>query len=222
MTLATFYHKMDHCMAPSCDGRLIQHPFSIIWSPCRWRRLHGWSAANRSSDTHQQVDCLPICIVSCPREMGGWGHTLRTPTVCLYIMGLASRVSAITVKSTVISVLNSPNSIAPADRVRSVALEVCICPYVRTGSTTANNITQRLKLDTAHGLGPETPVAGGSLRGGKKSVAEWQFCKKIVCSSHFQPWLVAIGGWRLVALALGGWRLAVVGGWWWLAAGGGW
>mmetsp|Transcript_70485 Transcript_70485/g.117733 ORF Transcript_70485/g.117733 Transcript_70485/m.117733 type:complete len:227 (+) Transcript_70485:266-946(+) len=38
---------------------------------------------------------------------------LRTPTVCLYIMGLASRVSAITVKSTVISVLNSPNSIAP-------------------------------------------------------------------------------------------------------------
>ena len=47
------------------------------------------------------------------------------------------------------------------------------------------------------------------------------FVKKTACSSYVQPWLVAIGGWRL---ATGGWwRLVVVGGgWWWLVAVGDW
>ena len=66
-------------------------------------------------------------------------------------------------------------------------------------------------------------VARAVLKGEKKSVPK-QFCKKTACSSYVQPWLVAIGGWRLVAVGGGwrrfGWRL-VVGGWW-LAAGGWW
>ena len=87
--------------------------------------------------------------------------------------------------------------------------------------------------------GPDHRVwhTGGSLRGKEKtSVRERQFCKKTACSSYIQPWLVAIGGWRLVAtgdwrLAVGDWRLVVVdGGWrrlvvddWWLVAvGSGW
>ena len=62
------------------------------------------------------------------------------------------------------------------------------------------------------------------------------FSKTTACSSYVQPWLVAIGGWRLVEiagwrLAVGGWRrLAavgsswqlVMGGWWRLVAVGGW
>ena len=61
----------------------------------------------------------------------------------------------------------------------------------------------------------------GSLREEKKRVPERQFCKKTACCSHVQPWLVAIGGWRLVPTVGGGWWL-VIGGWWWLAVGGGW
>ena len=58
------------------------------------------------------------------------------------------------------------------------------------------------------------------LKRGKKSVPERQFCTNTVCSSYVQPWLVAIGGWRL---ATGGWwRLVVVGGGWWLVNGGWW
>ena len=65
---------------------------------------------------------------------------------------------------------------------------------------------------------------GGSLRGGGGGVPERQFCKKTACSSYVQPWLVAIGGWRLVAiggwLAVGDWRLVAVGaGWWWVIGG---
>ena len=72
-------------------------------------------------------------------------------------------------------------------------------------------------------------MPGRSLREKKKGegVAERQSCKKTACSSYVQPWLVAVSGWRLVAiggwrLAVGGWRLPVGGGWWWLAAVGGW
>ena len=53
------------------------------------------------------------------------------------------------------------------------------------------------------------------------------FSKTTACSSYVQPWLVAIGGWRLVEiagwrLAVGGWWLAVVGGSWQLVMGGWW
>ena len=54
------------------------------------------------------------------------------------------------------------------------------------------------------------------------------FSKTTACSSYVQPWLVAIGGWRLVEiagwrLAVGGWRrLAAVGGSWQLVMGGWW
>ena len=56
---------------------------------------------------------------------------------------------------------------------------------------------------------------------------ERQFCKKTACSSYVQPWLVAIGDWRLAVggdwrLAVGDWRLVVVGGGWWLVIGGWW
>ena len=71
-------------------------------------------------------------------------------------------------------------------------------------------------------LSPSYPLrrGGGSLRGGGESVPERQYCKKTVCSSHVQPWLVAIGGWQL---AIGGWwRLVVVGGGWWWVIGGWW
>ena len=41
----------------------------------------------------------------------------------------------------------------------------------------------------------------------KRTVPERQFCQKTACSSYVQPWLAAVGGWRLVAF--GGWRLVV-------------
>ena len=58
------------------------------------------------------------------------------------------------------------------------------------------------------------------LKREKKSVPEWQFCKKTACSSYIQPWLVAIGGWQLATGVW--WRLVVVGGGWWLVIGGSW
>ena len=49
-----------------------------------------------------------------------------------------------------------------------------------------------------------------------------------MCSSYVQPWLVVIGGrrlvvgnWRLVAVG-GGWQRLVVGDWWLVAVGSGW
>ena len=64
--------------------------------------------------------------------------------------------------------------------------------------------------------------------GGKKLFQNMVFSKTTACSSYVQPWLVAIGGWRLVEiagwrLAVGGWRrLAAVGGSWQLVMGGWW
>ena len=52
----------------------------------------------------------------------------------------------------------------------------------------------------------------------KKLFRNMVFSKTTACSSYVQPWLVAIGGWRLVEIA--GWRLAISG-WRWLAAVGG-
>ena len=66
----------------------------------------------------------------------------------------------------------------------------------------------------------------GVLNGKKKSVPVPIFPKKPAGTPCAQPWLVAVGGWRLAAvggwqLATGGWwRLVVVGGGWWLAVGG--
>ena len=47
------------------------------------------------------------------------------------------------------------------------------------------------------------------------------FAKKTACSSYVQPWLVAIGGWQLVAVDGGCWQL-VVGDWWLVVVGSGW
>ena len=69
--------------------------------------------------------------------------------------------------------------------------------------------------------------AGVSLTGKKKKKKECSgFPKKPAGTPCAQPWLVAVGGWRLAAvggwqLATGGWwRLVVVGGGWWLTVGG--
>ena len=62
------------------------------------------------------------------------------------------------------------------------------------------------------------PLAERSLTG-KKSVPVLVFPKKPAGTPCAQPWLVAVGGWRLVAV--GGWRLAV-GNWRLVAVGGGW
>ena len=66
----------------------------------------------------------------------------------------------------------------------------------------------------------DTDGRGVLKRGKKKVFLNGSFCKKTACSSYVQPWLVAIGGWRL---ATGGWwRLVVVDGGWWLVIGGWW
>ena len=67
--------------------------------------------------------------------------------------------------------------------------------------------------------------AGVSLTENKKKECSG-FPKKPAGTPCAQPWLVAVGGWRLAAvggwqLATGGWwRLVVVGGGWWLTVGG--
>ena len=76
-------------------------------------------------------------------------------------------------------------------------------------------------------------ASGVSLTEKKKSVPAPVFPKKPAGTPCAQPWLVAVGGWRLAAvgywqLATGGWwRLVVVrrlvaGGWWLEAVGSGW
>ena len=72
------------------------------------------------------------------------------------------------------------------------------------------------------------PKTRGVLNGKKKKKKKkvFRFPKKPAGTPCAQPWLVAVGGWRLAAvggwqLATGGWwRLVVVGGGWWLAVGG--
>ena len=71
-------------------------------------------------------------------------------------------------------------------------------------------------------------TARAVLNGKKKSVPEPVLPKKPAGTPCAQPWLVAVGGWRLAAVggwrsATGGWwRLVVVGGGWWLVIGGWW
>ena len=60
---------------------------------------------------------------------------------------------------------------------------------------------------------------GRSLTEKKKLFRNMVFSKTTACR-YVQPWLVAIGGWRLVEIA--GWRLAAVGGSWQLVMGGWW
>ena len=73
---------------------------------------------------------------------------------------------------------------------------------------------------------PGAPLTGRSLTEKKKLFQYMVFSKMTACSSYVQPWLVAIGGWRLVEIAgwelvIGGsWRLAAVDGWWLVAVGG--
>ena len=63
-----------------------------------------------------------------------------------------------------------------------------------------------------------TPGTRGVLNGEKKNVPVPVFPKKPAGTPCAQPWLVAVGGWRLAAV--GGWQLVVGGGWQWLAVGG--
>ena len=78
------------------------------------------------------------------------------------------------------------------------------------------------------GLRRTAALVRAVLNGKKKSVPEPVFPKKPAGTPCAQPWLVAVGSWRLVAvggwqLATGGWwRLVVVSGGWWLVIGGGW
>ena len=67
---------------------------------------------------------------------------------------------------------------------------------------------------------PSTKSTRAVLKREKKRCPKRQFCKKTVCSSYVQSWLMAIGGWRLVAI--GSWSRLAVGGGWQLAVGGGW
>ena len=63
-------------------------------------------------------------------------------------------------------------------------------------------------------------VQSGAQRGKKKLFRNMVFSKTTACSSYVQPWLVAIGSWRLVEIA--SWRLAAVGGSWQFVMGGWW
>ena len=85
--------------------------------------------------------------------------------------------------------------------------------------------TQRYSKSAAVSVIPQSAAVSlryrrGVLNGKKKSVPEPVFPKKPAGTPCPQPWLVAVGGWRLAAV--GSWQLAVGGGWWWLAAVGGW
>ena len=85
------------------------------------------------------------------------------------------------------------------------------------------------QVDLHAGEGDAAACGGrsrGVLNGKKKSVPVPVFPTKPAGTPCAQPWLVAVGGWRLAAvggwqLATGGWwRLVVVAGGWWLAVGG--
>ena len=85
---------------------------------------------------------------------------------------------------------------------------------------------------------PPRERGGGWTRAvlNEKNRCSWQFCKKTMCSSYVQPWLVAVGSWwlviggwwrlalvdRLRLVAVDGWRQLAVGGWWQVAANGSW
>ena len=64
---------------------------------------------------------------------------------------------------------------------------------------------------------PHCPCRRAVLNGEKKSVPLHSFPKKSPRAHH----VLAVGGWRLVAVG-GGWRRLVVGDWWLMAVGSGW
>ena len=68
---------------------------------------------------------------------------------------------------------------------------------------------------------PAYAQPGRSLTGKKKVFRYTVFPKKPADTPCVQPWLVSVGGWRLVAVG-GGWRRLVVGDWWLVAVGSGW
>ena len=74
----------------------------------------------------------------------------------------------------------------------------------------------------------QLPQSRAVLNGKKRVFCDTVFPKKPAGTPCVQPWLVAVGGWRLAAiggwqLATGGWwRLVVVDGGWWLVIGGWW
>ena len=86
--------------------------------------------------------------------------------------------------------------------------------------------------EKAHGAVKTGQQSTGTIRAvlnGKKKVFHHTVSpKKPAGTPCVQPWLVAVGGWRLAAaggwrLATGGWwRLVAVGGGWWLVIGGWW
>ena len=73
---------------------------------------------------------------------------------------------------------------------------------------------------TQRAVSHERETGRAVLNGKKKLFRYMVFSKTTACSSYVQPWLAAIGGWRLVEIA--GWRLVVGSGWRQLAAVGSW
>ena len=111
------------------------------------------------------------------------------------------------------------------------ALEAALAPFPKWGgggrhrNTTCHRSDGRGSWGFFLGTGFES---GRSLTEKKKSVPEPVFPKKPAGTPCAQPWLVAVGGWRLavgnwwlVAVG-GGWRQLVVGDWWLVAVGSGW
>ena len=97
-----------------------------------------------------------------------------------------------------------------------------------------SNVVNSAHYTTTNCMAPatrrsHTPCPRAVLNRKKKNLfRNMVFSKTTACSSYVQPWLVEIGGWRLVEiagwqLAVGGWRrLAAVGGSWQLVMGGWW
>ena len=94
-----------------------------------------------------------------------------------------------------------------------------VCTHIADAATATTNCPKVRSSTTCHFY------SGVSLTEKKKQKCSG-FGKKPAGTPCAQPWLVAVGGWRLAAvggwqLATGGWwRLVVVGGGWWLAVGG--
>ena len=80
---------------------------------------------------------------------------------------------------------------------------------------THRHACQRNELNSV----PSSSFAIGRSLTGKKKCSGTSFPKKPAGTPCAQPWLVAVGSWRLAAV--GGWQLAV-GDWWLVAVGGGW
>ena len=102
----------------------------------------------------------------------------------------------------------------------------CHTPNLRVfGAFGFSEFTPQMEPQVMNTLNPRADKAcaevSRAVLNGKKKVFRYTFFpKKPEGTPCVQPWLVAVGGWR--RLAVGSWQLAVGGGWWWLAAVGGW